>query len=745
MSLLGLSFLQADDIDLYLQGVSAAGDETFDGGNQSAMTFLLDSSGSMSFAIDSDESVAVSYATGGAFYNEGERRIIMKNAFIDYVSSAPSDLKIGMYDYDGQRVTTDLLTRLYDDPSEVITYEGDDDADAPISFARQPSATGQFQCDDENNSIHCDTSDPDYRFDNDDRFNLLTRRFARAGYASFELPAGSAYEGNNIDRIYISDIRRQTGENIELIVKVYDDMTTSDSNANGQEVFNVAAPSTREITRFEVNLGESIYEFDAAALSDIADDLSDGNYSDLQFIIVPKNPRSGSSSAEIDLDSDDLRLNIEYTEDDDEEAEADGVVTSTVMTIGSDVLEDNSGDVFDLNRTDVSGGQDMKALSLSGNSKVAFRFMLLPFDSSNTGFIDDIRFRVYPSGTIGSDVTVSIGLTSDSEVIPVEPGALTVLYDSATKADVTIDSGGWNSAASSGDGYQISLPDTLKNAIISRMSSSTGWDYQDAITLVLDRVSGTSDIGFYSYEQSHEPSDSCPQGSESYVLSSYAGNQTFCDYGTTAKLEFSLYNSASVYNLMKRSHREQVILSAMTFGSSGGTPISPRYIDIAEYYQGGSSPLEDTGSKECGIPDAIVMLTDGQETSGSDPRSSFYSYFPNNSPADFGSCSRSSTSGSSYQYWDCSNKLAQGLKSQGVVVDNQDYQIRSYGILFGPAQETPETHRSYPDTAYDYLTEFARAAETTNENDKAYAAQSGYELVKVFKAIEGSVTFQSVS
>ncbi|MDY7025234.1 MAG: hypothetical protein SVC26_02705, partial [Pseudomonadota bacterium] len=40
---------------------------------------------------------------------------------------------------------------------------------------------------------------------------------------------------------------------------------------------------------------------------------------------------------------------------------------------------------------------------------------------------------------------------------------------------------------------------------------------------------------------------------------------------------------------------------------------------------------------------------------------------------------------------------------------------------------------------------FARAAETTNENDKAYAAQSGYELVKVFKAIEGSVTFQSVS
>lgn len=746
-----LSFnLKADDIDLYT-GQTAVVDS--DGGNGAALTFLLDSSGSMSFGITDTSDSSVNYYNAQDFYDDGERRTIMKNAFIDYISAAASDLKAGFYKYrvdntnNNQSVMTDYLINQAGEQTQInqlvetVVSTPSGGSFYEISEANGSNiTTGRFRCDWRANAgttsfCALNSNRANYRYDagitdiipvasGSDR--------SYAGYIHFDLPTNPEYFGNEIVDIRLNGVSNKSG-NMDLTVMVYE--TLDQGGAGSREVFDYRNP----LASFNVNLNDSSYVFSQDAIDEF-EQLTANGVQNLTLAIrsryIPSVALYPSDSFSI-IDSN-LSLQIEYTDSATSPPSLDGHVINSLESIGSDLLQDGSGVVYDLNIDDPTplSGQDMRVLELNDDSLIGLRFLLLPFDAANYQSIDSISLVLTSTNDLppGQSVSFSVSLVSDSDVMPVESNSLSTLLSSAVVSEiVTIDDPDWND---DGQSTEISLPESIVDAIKFRFSEAS-WSYQDAITLILEKSASPHDISFKSYEESHSPG-SCSLGSTgiTYNLKMIDGDMDFCNTGEMAKLKFEISNASSEFMSMYKSQREEIIDKAKqhdAYSYGKGTPLAYTYIQIADYYNNNiQSPLVDTGSKECGIPDAIVMLTDGEEVSTVDPSFSFESYF-DNTGADF------TCAGIGQTYWSCSNNLAVGLVNQGIDVNtgegSQNYKINSYGILFGPDNSS----------AFNSLTNFAIAAGTANDDDEAYSAQTGYELVEVFKKIESSVVFQSAS
>lgn len=799
----------ADDIDIFL---SAASDYGLDAnkGNSSTITLILDDSISMIEGVGA----APSEVSNKSWWQTIEKRTAMKNGVIDFISASPGDLKIvpmqmneladdivrpageflnkKIYTTKTSIAGNDYRQRVVDDDS--LGLYGVDVSAGKYYCFKYANDTRGYTC--SNTGYYAPGTSVDLLGFNADNpttntyIHGLALHFPMPGYGEdydFDggLPEASDLENRDITGIFMAGfgfpitnpgedndnngIVDDPADNTELLIRVYNTDDLNKNSSDAQYIFaeDTSTVSVQPIAEFTTDFYQEGYKEDghyhssnryhmpADEVAKIAPGIKDGTYEELSFVIYKKN-KLNANDYYIYYYWPYVELHIETESTDKQE------ITAPVFTPGSDAIELSDGNVYDLNEDEYYSSssslyQEMRELQLNQNSKVALRFMLLPFDQDNDHTIDDIQLRLFPASTISSAVNLDLGINSlnPGEVIPISDNGISGLWDSAdTKNTVSINVTDWNNAVNNQEPYDIALPSNISNAIVSSFGNTSLWEYHNALTMVLSSESSQT-LHFHSYEQSHALYKHANPGSATLYSQYCLGNKQMIEFGRkdadadsvklrmceqfiSPRLVFNLNAGVTIdSSLFPSTEREQLIKTAYEQDVGGVTPLLHAYAVALNYLYGYynipsfdnlSSPLVDipNNAKSCGFFDSIVLLTDGISTAHGQTE------YLSETLKDLGGIG-----------WTHAGNVAEYLSDVNYGHDtdgdqnpgnNKKFGMNSYGVRFG-----------YIDTTG--LNTFVERAGTAVYNEdgdaRPYTAVSSYELVKAFQSIQSDALFIS--
>ncbi|MDY7025239.1 MAG: hypothetical protein SVC26_02730 [Pseudomonadota bacterium] len=827
-----LSPLRADDIDIYIQTAEDFGLQT-GLGNSSTITFILDDSSSMSGSLVYDNFKPSTYLTNEWWWDALERRTTLKNGFIDFISAAPGDLKIASFPMnevaEGYLKTPgDFLSAQHDNRTSRVAGRDyrqrvvDDSilgaltSGVNLRFGRygcqtpssNPSST--FDC---GSAYEYDSFSTNSVFSGSESCGFFCTAHKNFAFAltfpmpGFEAGSGSsAFEGRDLMGMFLAGFRLygegvdsnydglvdNPAHNAQLTIRVYNTADLALSSADGESVFSETPADNPSLIQPLVEFTTDYYpfgfikdgEYNSAnrysmtdsSIEAIAESIKDGDYEELTFVIMMTDADfANKKDYQLGFNSNYVELHIEH------QLEA-AEVHAPVFSLGSDAIELSNGNVYDLNLDDPNPlpassvlfpSQDMEELRLDSATKVALRFMLVPFDVNNDGLIEDIKLRVFPASALGGSANVTLGFNSagdPGEIIPIEQGGITALWNQSNIRDtVAIDVAKWNQSVAQNTPYDIDL-DAIEDAMRTLFRNSR-WEYHRAITLVLT-TNASSDLHFYSYEHSHAIynqtlvsswSENCLDLKQLFELRGNGVDMRMCERFVSPRLVFDLVDTAVVdETTFPSSQREKVIQNAFYFGADGDTPMFKSYANSVNYlygyygargaeYESPFEPYNAGEAKACGFNDTTILLTDGNGT----PIFNDGSY-SSNTLQDLGT---NCTLGEVWNRgvsgllicsdWKHMENVAEYLTytkhdiDGNQVPDNSDvFGMNSYAVMFGPK---PPAWMSLPiienifNTSEKNLGMFAEKAGTAlyeNGDPKPYQADNSYSLVQAFRAIQ---------
>ncbi len=341
----------------------------------------------------------------------------------------------------------------------------------------------------------------------------------------------------------------------------------------------------------------------------------------------------------------------------------------------------------------------------SGNRKIGLRF---PLVSVPQGAVISEAYLELTSAANATAPVLNIFAADQAQAAPFPGEALALdTLPLTTDTPVTWSPGGWTKDVT----YRS--PDIA--SLIQPILDRDDWSYDNAIALI---VQGNTATGVRAWAWERHDSDAT-SGNDALERARY-GN-----YSAVLRLKVRSADGSALPVVQTRRQRLYDEFARMTMGDS--TPIAGTLLESAKYMLGESPyTLPPLADGDCAT-NAIVLLTDGDETGSYSSLSTGVANLMVGAPeVEGGTCSNSGDG-----RWYCSYKLMSGLFNKRVAASNdKKYSIVTHAVGFGPVAKNDNS---------------MLALSKNYGGGGWYPATDAAELVKKFREIVSSVTAASGS